>query len=57
MKMRAMFHKSEAFVLFIACQWTVCLCCHCTECGSDIPGCLVTGVTLYHLHTKVKLTL
>jgi len=52
-----MFRKSEGFVLIKACQWTVYLFCQCTECGSDIPGCLVTGVTLYHLHTKVKLTL
>jgi hypothetical protein len=51
-----MFHKSEAFLLIKACQWTVYLC-YCIECGSDIPGCLVTGVTLYHLHTMVKVTL
>jgi hypothetical protein len=56
MSLRAMFHKSEAFVLIKACQWTVYLCFYCTEWSSDIPGYLVTGLTLYHLQTKVKLT-
>jgi hypothetical protein len=49
------FHKSDAVVLLTACQWTVYLCC--IECGSDISVCLVTGVTVYHLHRKVKATL
>jgi hypothetical protein len=50
-------HKREVVLLITAWQWTVYLWCHCTESGVDILGCLVTGVRVYHLHTKVNVTL